>query len=54
MDSFEMLAFSGIRPGEASAVMGMLEQCGLPVEDITPPCRPPVNSKPFALIPLSA
>jgi amino-acid N-acetyltransferase len=36
MDSIEMLAFSGIRPGESAAVMGIIDQCGLPIEDITP------------------
>jgi len=35
MVSFEMLAFSGIRPGEAPEVMGIIDQCGLPIEDIT-------------------
>ena len=35
MGSIEMLAFSGIRPGEAAEVLGIIGQCGLPVEDIT-------------------
>lgn len=35
MISIEMLAFSGIRPGEAPEVVSIIDQCGLPVEDIT-------------------
>ena len=36
MDSLGTLAFSGIRTGESAAVMGIIDQCGLPIEDITP------------------
>lgn len=35
MDSLGMLAFSGIRPGEAPEIMNILRQCDLPFEDIT-------------------
>lgn len=35
VDALEMLTFSGVRPGEDSAVIGILEQCGLPFQDIT-------------------
>jgi amino-acid N-acetyltransferase len=35
MNALEMLAFSGIRPGEAPEIMNILRQCDLPFEDIT-------------------
>jgi len=36
MGSFEMLAFSGIRPGETPEVLGILDRCGLFTGDMTP------------------